>query len=239
MELLGIPTLGLVEHVDQLYLPREGFWKRFDGRRREVLRGARDEGHSRHQEFRRRVLPLRSERVLLGLETEAAEEEAGLAILDGDAGHCDHLIGAVHHLGTRERPDLAQNELEEMFLAAVRQLAEAGVNILAHPFRYFPKKRRLASPERLYGPVVELLARHGVAAEINFHTYEPDPAFYALCLRRGVKLALGSDAHGLVEVGELRPHVEFLGRLGALGRLDEVLWRKPASPPGGARGGGT
>lgn len=239
MELLGIPTVGLVEHVDQLYLPQEGFWQRTDGGRREALGRAREEGHARHQDFRQRMLPLRSERVLLGLEIEAADGEDGLAVLDGDAGHCDYLIGAVHHLGTWERPDLSQGETEELFLAAVRQMAESGVDILAHPFRYFPKRRKLRSPENLYRPVAELLAGHGVAAELNFHTYEPEPEFYALCLERGVKLAIGSDAHGLVEVGELRPHVEFLRRLGVFGRLDEVLWRKPGCPAGrpGAGGG--
>jgi histidinol phosphatase-like PHP family hydrolase len=51
---LGLGSLGLCEHADQLYLPREGFWERSDTNDRRSLRKAAEEGHSRVAAYRRR-----------------------------------------------------------------------------------------------------------------------------------------------------------------------------------------
>jgi histidinol phosphatase-like PHP family hydrolase len=115
-------------------------------------------------------------------------------------------------------------DLADDFLAQVEKLARARVQALAHPFRVFLRKGREV-PEHLYRPVAEILAGHGVAAEINFHTNQPDPEFYALCLELGVKLSVGSDAHAMGEVGALAPHLALLQTLGVTDRLDAVLWR--------------
>ena len=82
----------------------------------------------------------------------------------------------------------------------------------------------MEEPEELYAPVVELLRRYNVAAEINFHAgYRPNPEFFSLCLKHGVKLSLGTDSHNLYEVGFLMPHLQLLRDIDAYSRLDEVL----------------
>ena len=64
----------------------------------------------------------------------------------------------------------------------------------------------------------------GVAAEINCHAgYRPNPEFFALCLKHGVKLSLGTDSHNLYEVGFIMPHLRILKAIDAYGKLDEVL----------------
>ena len=83
----------------------------------------------------------------------------------------------------------------------------------------------LPEPPELYEPVAELLKQYGVAAEINFHQNEPRLEFFDLCLKKGVKLSLGSDSHNLYEVGFFLPHFRFLTELGVMGRLDEVLFQ--------------
>jgi histidinol phosphatase-like PHP family hydrolase len=231
IDLLGIPYAGIMEHADHLYLPRDGFWKRTDSNDTTSLRQALAAGHARYEAFRRKVLPLKSDRVFLGLEVEQAADGRGLAILNDDRKTCDYLIGAVHHFGDSEGVDLPQAELERMFMDATRQIVKAGVNILAHPFRYFPKQRARTEPRNLYRPVVDLLAARRVAAEVNFHTYTPEPEFFALCVKRGVKISLGTDSHSLVEVGELRLHLDLLRQIGALGRLDEILWKPVRRSP--------
>jgi histidinol phosphatase-like PHP family hydrolase len=110
-------------------------------------------------------------------------------------------------------------------MTAVEHLLAGRIDVLGHPFRVFQRAGRPA-PQELFRPVAELLAAHKVAAEINFHTNQPEPEFFALCLERGVKLAVGSDAHALVEVGELCPHLDFLRTLGvSKARFGEALWR--------------
>ena len=67
----------------------------------------------------------------------------------------------------------------------------------------------------LYPLIADLLADSGVAAEINFHTNQPEPEFFRLCLERGVRLSLGSDSHELSEFGEFWPHLRVLRAAGA------------------------
>ena len=68
-----------------------------------------------------------------------------------------------------------------------------------------------------------------MAAELNFHSNEPPPDFVRMCLEAGVRLALGSDAHNLYEVGEFAPHLALLRECGYDGDLGAVLWSAPSS----------
>jgi histidinol phosphatase-like PHP family hydrolase len=224
MDAFEIPHFGIVEHADQLYFPAEGFWDRTDGNQLDAARKARDEGHARHERFRREVLPLRSDRVFVGLECESEAGGKGLAIFDEDREGYDYLIGGIHYLGKADEKTAPQQEIVRRFAARTEQLARSGIEVLAHPFRYFRRHRRPV-PTRLYRPVAELLKAEGVAAEINFHSNRPDPEFYAICLELGVRLSVGSDAHNLREIGDLLPHLELLRELGVAGRLEDVLWR--------------
>jgi len=71
--------------------------------------------------------------------------------------------------------------------------------------------------------VVHMLREADVAAEINFHTNDPDPEFVRLCIEAGVPLTFGSDAHNLYEIGEFFPHLQLLKEAGFDGDPAEVL----------------
>jgi len=222
---LNLP-IGFAEHADQLYFPREDYFARYEAEagKLSALRSARDAGSVRFAAYRALVAPFRARGVLVGLEVEAAEDAPGLALLDEDRAGWDYLLGAVHEFRGLTGRTEPIGDLERNFLAQVEKLVRTGVQALAHPFRVFVRKGREV-PKQLYRPVVEMLAAHGVAAEINFHTNQPDPAFFSLCLELGVKLSIGSDAHAMREVGALGPHLDFLRQLGVLDRLDAVMWR--------------
>jgi putative hydrolase len=96
------------------------------------------------------------------------------------------------------------------------------VDAVAHPFRVF-RRAKLLTPEYLYQPVADLLAQYEVAAEINYHINEPPLHFIKLCLDRGVKFSLGSDAHNLYEVGEFSPHLQLLKDAGFDGDLRDIV----------------
>jgi len=225
MDLLGLRCSGFAEHADHLYLPRDGFWGRLDTDQRPVLAAGERAGHSRYREYERIVHPIRSDRIFLGLEAEPAADGKGLALLKKDAKGYDYILGAIHQFGDKRFTHLPDEEIDARFLQKTRQVVEAGVDVLAHPFRYFKKTHNRVAPKTLYAPVADLLAEAGVAAEINYHTNEPDPEFFAICLKRGVKLSFGSDAHALFEVADLHPHLQLIDELGAAGRLEEILWR--------------
>lgn len=143
-----------------------------------------------------------------------------IMLLEEDRPRARVLLGAVHFLDERRELERAKRE----FLFRTEALLKYGVQILAHPFRIFAWAG-LPKPPELYRPVIELLKRYDVAAEINFHCNEPETEFFDLCVRSGVKLSLGSDAHNLYEVGFLHPHLRFLDALGLSGRLDSILWQ--------------
>jgi histidinol phosphatase-like PHP family hydrolase len=105
------------------------------------------------------------------------------------------------------------------------------ITVLAHPFRFF-RRAGLATPVHLYSGMARLLAEHGVAAEINFHTNQPDPRFIRDCVEQGVRIALGSDSHDIVEVGEFAPHLQVLEQAGVQRcDWDRVLLGVPSRPP--------
>lgn len=72
--------------------------------------------------------------------------------------------------------------------------------------------------------LADMLAATGTAAEINCHLNSNDPEFFAQCIARGVKIAFGSDAHRLSEVGNLGPHLQLLRE--AAGAGDPATLRK-------------
>jgi len=138
----------------------------------------------------------------------------------------DYRIGGIHFLNRGSEDDLSITEVRDRFMRFTEQLITSGVDILAHPFRYF-RRRNLEVPQEFFRLIARLLAEHTVTAEINYHTNSPDPEFFSICLELGVKLSIASDAHNLLEVGELKPHLEFLETLGVTDRLDQVLWKPP------------
>jgi histidinol phosphatase-like PHP family hydrolase len=222
---------GFSEHADQLYFPREDYFEKYEIQSGSVaaMREFSRAGHSRFRRYRELVAPFAAQGVPAGIEAEAAEDSAGLGVLEEDLSGWDYLIGAVHEF--RSMADRGRTEpmadLERDFMLQTEKLCRAGVKVYAHPFRIFGRRGRDV-PKHLYRPVAEMLAAHGVAAEINFHTNRPDPEFFALCLDLGVKLSVGSDSHAMHEVGALEKHAGLLQELGVAGRLEAVMWRPTA-----------
>jgi histidinol phosphatase-like PHP family hydrolase len=171
--------------------------------------------------FRQAVQALRGPSVRIGLEVEL-DADGQLTLREEDRDWPDLLVGAVHWIA-RDAKELSEAELRREFMKATEGLLSAGVDVLAHPLRLFGWAGRDV-PKDLYAPLAEALAATGTAAEINLHKNRNDPAFFAHCIGRGVKIALGSDAHEPSEAGALGPHLSIL-RQAAEGRdLADILY---------------
>jgi histidinol phosphatase-like PHP family hydrolase len=221
-EALGVQRMCLTEHAGQLYLSAEQYWGGEFRRDGGLIARERAAGRGRMAEFRNEADRLRSEHVGVGLEVEL-DADGQLTLLAEDRAGLDVLVGAVHVLPELRSgsPDLRQVTRE--FMADTERIAASGVDILAHPFRVL-RRANLPVPGELYRPVAELLAAHEVAAEINYHTNEPDPRFFETCLHHGVRIAIGSDAHGLWEVGELNPHLQLLLQIAQPEEFSDLLF---------------
>lgn len=222
--MFGLAGVCLTEHAPQLYCRAEDFWSAGH-----ILQPAlwRSDEFSRMGEFRRRIVPLRGPGVKIGLEVEL-DGDGLLTIRDEDRDVCDVLVGAVHWVRPGVK-DLSNAQVTSGFMKIVEGLLARGIDILAHPLRYFAATRR-PEPVELYSPLAEALASAGVAAEINYHILSPQPAFFAECLARGVKIALGSDAHLTHEMSALGPHMALLQELAGRPDVSDLLYMPPARP---------
>ena len=213
----GLAGVCLVEHAPQLYCRPEDFW-----RARHVHEPGlwRRPERSRMAPFRRAMDELRGDFVRVGLEVEL-DAAGDLTLTDEDRDWADRILGAVHWL-----PDDAASMNEERLLAAFLRTNEAilarGVDVLAHPCRFL-HARNIAVPTAVHARLAEMLAATGTAAEINLHNERTEAAFVAECIRRGVKIALGSDAHELWEAALLTPHIELLRQAAGAGDVADLL----------------
>ncbi len=216
-----VGTQCLTEHADQLYMTREqhasglpfrsgGYWD------------SNGEGNAdRMNRYQQEVKRLRQDSVRLGVEIEL-DRNGAPAIHPGHLGDWDIKLGSVHWL-PHDIDSLSPDEIQHSFLQNTRALLEAGIDVLAHPFRFF-RGVELPPPTAIYGQVADLLVEHGAAAELNFHYNDPDPAFFSICLERNIPIATGTDAHKLCEVGALRPHIYFIQNLTEPRALQNVLF---------------
>jgi histidinol phosphatase-like PHP family hydrolase len=143
----------------------------------------------------------------VGLEVEV-DREGALILPPGLADRVDLLVGAVHWLTVDAKP-LNTPQRISAWMKTNEALLAGGVDVLAHPWRWFGRAGE-PTPKHLYGHLADMLAATQTAAEINFHTNRPDPAFFAMCIERGVKIALGSDGHWMYESATFAPHLHVL-----------------------------
>jgi putative hydrolase len=121
------------------------------------------------------------------------------------------LIG-MHNLGSSVS-DL--EELARKYLTTVVKVVERKqVDILAHPFQF---QRYLLPylPQDEITEFVKLTAEMEVAIELNSKYRVPDENLLRACLREGVKLSIGTDAHTVAEVGRIDWPMAMLRRVGA------------------------
>lgn len=156
-----------------------------------------------------------------GLEADCCFD-GSLLLRSSDRNRVRYLMGSIHALPTLQNPQPNMETICNEFLNLTASLVRSKIDILAHPLRVFARAK-LEVPDSLFDPVIRLLKESGVAAEINFHTQTSDPEFFRRCLAAGVKLALGSDAHNLYEIGEFTPHLALLRDCGFDGDLKEIL----------------
>ena len=214
----GLAGLGFSEHSGQLHFTAHDYW---NGVALEMGIACAHKDHDRMPAYLHLKQQHRSSDVAFGLEVDADYHGELLLRLE-DRGRVDHLLGSIHRTPSLYKPSQSPDTLEEEFMYSLEQLLKNKIDILAHPFRLFSGVG-YPPPENLFRPVAAMLHEYGVAAEINYHRNTPPPAFVRVCLDMGVKLAFGSDAHSLYEIGEFADHLSLLADLGFDGPLSDIL----------------
>jgi len=161
--------------------------------------------------------------VLSSIEANILDSSGTIDIEGEFVKKLDFLAVAIHNLervvrvpvgvGRLKKADrikVAQEYLERATKAMERQK----VDIFFHPF-YFGIDLLLVIPFEDIKEFVRLAAAQNVAMELNVKYKVPNDDFLRLCLREGVKLSIGSDAHRLPEVGKVDWAISALRRVGA------------------------
>ncbi|MBN2374970.1 MAG: metallophosphoesterase [Sedimentisphaerales bacterium] len=157
----------------------------------------------------------------IGLEIDC--DQHGRAMLDdADRSKFRFLIGSVHELSENLKPNPDFDTFCQQYLSHLQYLINSGIKVLAHPWRIF-RLAGLEPNEKIFKTALALLSKNNVAAELNFHHFDPPEQFVQMCLDAGVKLTLASDAHNLRAVGELWPHLQMLKKCKYNGDLDDIL----------------
>ncbi len=217
----GLSGLTFTEHSGQLYFDNKSYWDK-DCLKTGII-SARDEDN-RMIEYLKLKINHQQNTVRFGLEVDC-DYKGNLLIKKDDRSHFDFIIGAMHSLPGLSR-DAALNKNDgDDYLFLLEKLLINNINVLAHPFRLFKRCGKTA-PEELFLPTVKLLRKYNTAAEINFHTNEPPIEFIRICLNRGVRISLGSDAHQLAEIGDFAYHLALLKEAGFDGDLNDILLPK-------------
>ncbi len=164
---------------------------------------------------------VRASDVRVGLELDF-DYHGRAVLLPRDRERADYLLGSIHRLACLDGQDWEARTVVEAFCWMVDRIVEQDVDIMAHPFRII-RRDDIVLTRKIIEHVVEALDRSDTAAEINFHMGGPPVEFVTMCMDRDVKLALGGDAHHLLDIGNFGPHLALLKQAGAPSDLSEVL----------------
>jgi putative hydrolase len=148
--------------------------------------------------------------VLAGMEANVVNVDGAIDLDDEVIKKIDILVIGLHTLGGASQEELAKN----YFLAIMNAMKNNRVDVVAHPFRLHSNLAPYLSPEDI-DEFVKLAAEKGIAIEINSKYRVPSEEFLRICLKEGVKLSIGTDAHTVAEVGMVDWQMAVLKRIGA------------------------
>lgn len=149
--------------------------------------------------------------VLTGMEANVVNASGAIDLGDEVIKKLDILVIGLHTLGgASTQEELAEN----YFLAIMNAMRRQRADIVAHPFRLHSYLAPYLAPAEIE-EFVGLAAEKGIAIEINSKYRVPDEELLRACLRDGVKLSIGTDAHTAAEVGMVDWQMAMLKRIGA------------------------
>ncbi len=149
--------------------------------------------------------------VLAGIEANILAD--GVDIDDATAERLDYVIASAHVWLEPGRVDV--------YLELIKTaLQDERVDVIGHFGNVFPYIGYPGEEELM--EVVELAEANGKAFEISSRYKVPELSFVKACIRQGVKLTLGSDAHMPKEVGRIGWSLKLFRKAG--GKEEDLLF---------------
>ncbi|MBS7656051.1 hypothetical protein KEJ50_06110 [Candidatus Bathyarchaeota archaeon] len=158
-----------------------------------------------------------------GIEADIFED-GNLSINLSEKNMFEYVLAGLHRiygvsLWDEEWPAWNLKQIAELIrVALIKAIESKIVDVIVHP-TWFPKKVRNKIEDFISKDwsesIVLAAATNNVAVEISGAWHVPNKDFIKICLKHGVKIALGSDAHFEGEIGELTYPFLILNELNA------------------------
>lgn len=155
--------------------------------------------------------------VLAGIEANVVNKCGGLDVEGDFIKKIDLLSVGIHDIEGIYLDDIAHEYLSR----AIRAIENQMFDVFCHPFFFNEDLLSNLTWDEIEG-FVDLAAEKNVAMEINVKYKAPQEEFLKLCLKKGVKISIGSDAHRISEVGNIDWALSTLRRIGA--KRDDLIY---------------
>ena len=148
--------------------------------------------------------------LLIGFELNIVDRYGNIDLPEPLLSKIEFPIASIHYLREASAPQqLARSYLERAKMCIERFPVAA----LGHPFFLHRSLLPFLSREDIE-EFLDLMADKRVTIEVNAKYNTPSPDFIKLCIHKGVKLSVGSDAHIAAEVGKVHGIFRRLSKLG-------------------------
>ncbi|MFQ6098760.1 MAG: PHP domain-containing protein, partial [Armatimonadota bacterium] len=223
----GAYRFAVTDHSAHIYFRPDHMWTLWEGNADALFDACAEAGRRNCAEYIRSVREAQSDGMLVGVELDVLTD--GRLVFPADLlAELDVRVGAIHGVRAIARRLPPWGVVSE-YKQQARALMRAGIHVLAHPFRQM-LSAGYEVPDSLVRWVVEQAGRFGVALELNSHSRFPDTdlAMAEMALDAGVRLAVGTDAHQVHELGDFSYQIAIAQEAGAdPGRLAEAFWNGP------------
>jgi histidinol phosphatase-like PHP family hydrolase len=220
----GLEGFAVTDHSPHIYFDRPAVSRHQYLLNYDVFLETLESGNRKFEEYLDMLAGYRSANVLTGTEVDVAAN--GKLIFDSQyRDRLDVLLGGIHWLPCIDSEFDSRTFLIQ-FMDFTMMLLENDIDILTHPTRIF-RRRKLEVPREVVRPIVRRAKERGIAIEINSHTQrDPDEYFVRTCIDEGVKLAMGTDTHNIIEIGDFSHHKALLAEIGVREEeIDSLVFR--------------
>jgi histidinol phosphatase-like PHP family hydrolase len=151
-------------------------------------------------------------------------EDGSLSIKSSEKEMFEYVLAGLHRiygvsLWDEEWPTWNLKHIAELVrVALIKAIESKIVDVIVHP-TWFPKKIKSRIESFISKDWIESLvtaaASNNVAIEVSGAWRVPNREFIEICLKHGVKIAVGSDAHSEKEIGNLAYPIAILKEVNA------------------------
>ncbi len=225
----GLEGFAVTDHSPHIYFDRPAVSRHEYLLNYDVFLETLESDSGKFEEYLNMLAGYRSANVLIGTEADVAVN--GKLILDPQyRDRLDVLLAGIHWLPCTDG-EFDRKTFLVQFMDFTMMLLETDIDILTHPTRIF-RRRKLEIPREVVRPIVQRAKERGIAIEINSHSQkDPDAYFVRACIDEGVKLAIGTDTHNIVEIGDFSHHKTLLAELGIRDEeIDSLVFKHDSDP---------